>query len=155
MVSAAVVLPQTSSMLIVLEQRWQEPAKGNPIMFRCLPHPHLVLFRCFAAGATLSAGKRHLRLLKVAGAVAPRLRPDISGRSVSLGDYAGKIVVLEWTNDGCPFVGKHYNSGNMQALQQKYTAGGVVWSTIASSAPGEQGYVTPGEAKADLARWQR
>src|SRR5438067_6810317 len=80
--------------------------------------------------------------------------PDIAGKTVRLGDYAGKTVVLEWTNDGCPFVGKHYNSGNMQALQQKYTGTGVVWLTIASSAPGEQGYVTPAEAKSDLARWR-
>ena len=80
--------------------------------------------------------------------------PDIAGKIVRLGDYAGKTVVLEWTNDGCPFVGKHYDSGNMQGLQQKYTAAGVVWLTIASSAPGEQGYVTPAEAKADLARWR-
>jgi peroxiredoxin len=79
--------------------------------------------------------------------------PDIMGKTVRLGDFAGKTVVLEWTNDGCPFVGKHYDSGNMQALQQKYTAAGVVWLTIASSAPGEQGYVTPAEAKADIARW--
>ncbi|MBO0735200.1 MAG: redoxin domain-containing protein [Alphaproteobacteria bacterium] len=80
--------------------------------------------------------------------------PDIAGKTVRLGDFAGKTVVLEWTNDGCPFVGKQYNSGNMQALQRKYTAAGVVWLTIASSAPGEQGYVTPARAKADLARWQ-
>jgi hypothetical protein len=80
--------------------------------------------------------------------------PDIAGKTVRLGDYAGKIVVLEWTNDGCPFVGKHYDSGNMQALQRKYTVEGDVWLTIASSAPGEQGYVTPAEAKADLARWR-
>jgi hypothetical protein len=80
--------------------------------------------------------------------------PDISGRTVSLGDYAGKIVILEWTNDGCPFVGKHYDSGNMQALQRRYTGEGAVWLTIASSAPGEEGYVTPAEARADLARWR-
>src|SRR6516164_4970160 len=80
--------------------------------------------------------------------------PDIVGKTVRLGDYAGKIVILEWTNDGCPFVGKHYDSGNMQSLQQKYMANGDVWLTIASSAPGEQGYVTPAEAKADLARWR-
>jgi peroxiredoxin len=80
--------------------------------------------------------------------------PDIAGKIVRLGDYAAKTVVLEWTNDGCPFVGKHYDSGNMQSLQQKYTAAGVVWLTIASSAPGEEGYVTPVEAKADLARWR-
>ena len=80
--------------------------------------------------------------------------PDISGKNVRLGDYAGKMIVLEWTNDGCPFVGKHYDSGNMQSLQQKYMANGGVWLTSASSAPGEQGYVTPAEAKADLARWR-
>src|SRR5258707_15288038 len=80
--------------------------------------------------------------------------PDVAGKIVRLGDYAGKAVVLEWTNDGCPFVGKHYDSGNMQGLQQKATAAGIIWLTIASSAPGEQGYVTPAEAKADLARWQ-
>jgi AhpC/TSA family len=79
--------------------------------------------------------------------------PDIAGKTVSLGDYGGRIIILEWTNDGCPFVGKHYNSGNMQALQRKYTGEGDVWLTIASSAPGEQGYVTLAEAKADLARW--
>lgn len=79
---------------------------------------------------------------------------DIAGKTVRLGDFAGKTVVLEWTNDGCPFVGKHYNSGNMQALQQKYTGAGVVWLTVASSAPGEEGHVTPAEAKADLARWR-
>ena len=86
------------------------------------------------------------------GAPAPAFSaPDIGGRTISLGDYAGKIVILEWTNDGCPFVGKHYDSGNMQALQRKYTADGDVWLTIASSAPGEQGYVTPAEARADSA----
>src|SRR6201997_1926615 len=89
------------------------------------------------------------------GAPAPSFSaPDIAGETVRLGDYAGKIVILEWTNDGCPFVGKHYNSGNMQALQRKYTGEGYVWLTIASSAPGEQGYVTPAEAKADLDRWR-
>jgi hypothetical protein len=90
-----------------------------------------------------------------AGAPAPAFSVrDISGRTISLGDYAGKIVILEWTNDGCPFVGKHYDSGNMQALQRRYTGDGDVWLTVASSAPGEQGYVTPAEAKADLARWR-
>src|ERR1700741_4494377 len=89
------------------------------------------------------------------GAPAPAFSaPDVGGRTISLGDYAGKIVILEWTNDGCPFVGKHYNSGNIQALQRKYTGEGDVWLTIASSAPGEQGYVTPAEARADLASWR-
>jgi len=79
---------------------------------------------------------------------------DISGRDVALRDYLGKTVILEWTNDGCPFVGKHYNSGNMQALQRRFTAAGDIWLTIVSSAPGEQGYVTPAEARADIARWK-
>jgi hypothetical protein len=78
---------------------------------------------------------------------------DIAGHAVHLGDYAGKTIVIEWTNDGCPFVGKHYNSGNMQALQRRYTEAGDVWLTITSSAPGEQGFVGPDEARADLARW--
>jgi peroxiredoxin len=88
------------------------------------------------------------------GQPAPEFNtPDIAGKTIRLRDYAGKTIVLEWTNNGCPFVGKHYNSGNMQALQQKYRASGVVWLTVASSAPSEQGYVTPAEAKADLTRW--
>lgn len=60
---------------------------------------------------------------------------------VSLKDLKGKTVVLEWLNHGCPFVRKHYDSGNMQSLQKKYTAKGVVWLSIVSSAPGSQGYV--------------
>jgi len=88
------------------------------------------------------------------GAPAPSFSAkDIDGRAVSLSDYLGKTIILEWTNDGCPFVGKHYNSGNMQALQRRFTAAGDVWLTIASSAPGEQGYVTPADARADMARW--
>lgn len=73
---------------------------------------------------------------------------DADGQTRSLADFAGKIVVLEWTNSGCPYVGKHYGSGSMQALQKKATAEGVEWLTIASSAPGEQGYFTPASAKA-------
>jgi peroxiredoxin len=107
-------------------------------------------FAAFAVGAMLSAGAAGA----VPGASAPAFTArDVDGRPVTLQDYAGKIIVLEWTNDGCPFCGKHYTTGNMQALQRKYTGEGVVWLTIVSSAPGEQGYVTPAEAKADLARW--
>ena len=106
----------------------------------------LSIDRATAIGPSTTAGP---------GVPAPAFSaPDISGRAVSLGDYTGRIVILEWTNDGCPFVGKHYDSGNMQALQRKYTGEGDVWLTIASSAPGEQGYVTPAAARADLARWR-
>jgi peroxiredoxin len=66
---------------------------------------------------------------------------DSNGQTVHLSDFKGKEVVLEWTNDGCPFVGKWYRSGGMQALQDDAAAKGAVWLTIISSAPGEQGYI--------------
>ncbi|HYY29088.1 MAG TPA: thioredoxin family protein [Chthoniobacterales bacterium] len=65
--------------------------------------------------------------------------PDTNGKAHSLADLKGKYVVLEWYQPDCPFVRKHYRSGNMQALQKEYTAKGVVWLSIDSSAPGEQG----------------
>ncbi|MEJ2544685.1 MAG: thioredoxin family protein [Calditrichaceae bacterium] len=65
---------------------------------------------------------------------------DYNGKAYKLSDFKGKYVVLEWVNFGCPFVKKHYNSGNMQALQKKYTAEGVIWLSICSSAEGKQGY---------------
>lgn len=65
---------------------------------------------------------------------------DSDGKNVSLAGYHGKFVVLEWTNDGCPFVQHYYKRGNMQALQKEYTGKGVVWLSVISSAPGAQGY---------------
>ena len=69
-----------------------------------------------------------------------------TGKAVSLADQRGKIVVLEWTNHECPYVLKHYETGNMQALQKEATGQGVVWLTIISSAPGTQGFVKAAEA---------
>src|SRR5258706_2251179 len=69
-----------------------------------------------------------------------------SGKSASLADYQGKIVVLEWTNHECPYVRKHYESSNMQALQKEAVGQGVVWFTIISSSPGTQGYVSASQA---------
>lgn len=69
-----------------------------------------------------------------------------AGSQLSLDDYKGKTVVLEWTNHLCPFVDKHYSSGNMQATQARLTEEGVVWLTIISSAPGKQGFVSAEEA---------
>ena len=77
-----------------------------------------------------------------------------NGKTFRLADYRGKYVVLEWHNNGCPYVGKHYRSGNMQRLQKEWTAKGVVWFTILSSAPGQQGYVTAGEENSYLAKMQ-
>ncbi len=65
---------------------------------------------------------------------------DSDGNTHSLSDFKGKTVVLEWINYDCPFVRKHYDSGNMQSLQKTYTEKGVVWLTICSSNEGKQGY---------------
>ncbi len=73
---------------------------------------------------------------------------DANGKSVKLADYKGKTVVLEWTNHECPYVKKHYGSGNMQKLQKEATADGVVWLSVVSSAPGTQGYVDGPKANA-------
>jgi len=67
-------------------------------------------------------------------------------KPVSLSDFKGKVVVLEWTNHSCPFVVKHYGTGNMQKLQADATAKGVVWLSICSSAPGKQGHAAPADA---------
>jgi peroxiredoxin len=72
---------------------------------------------------------------------------DTAGDTWTLDGLAGKKVILEWTNHDCPFVIKHYASGNMQALQKEATAAGYVWLSVISSASGKQGHVSP--AKAD------
>jgi len=77
---------------------------------------------------------------------------DTHGKSHSLADFKGKTIVLEWTNPGCPFVVKHYGSGNMQALQKEYTAKGVVWLSLCSSAPGKQGHMSPEDWNKTLAK---
>jgi hypothetical protein len=71
---------------------------------------------------------------------------DASGKTVQLSDFKGKTVVLEWNNPGCPFVQRHYE-GNMQKTQAAARAGGVVWLTINSGAPGKQGYMRGAEAQ--------
>src|SRR5437660_166151 len=67
------------------------------------------------------------------------------GKTVKLSDLKGNLVVLEWHNQGCPYVKKHYDSGNMPKLQAEWTGKGVKWLTIISSAPGKQGFVTADE----------
>ncbi|NUQ26911.1 MAG: redoxin domain-containing protein [Acidobacteriaceae bacterium] len=90
-----------------------------------------------AAGMTLPA------MAVKPGETAPDFKgTDSNGKTQSLSQYKGKWVVLEWHNQGCPFERKHYESGNMEALQKQWTDKGVVWLSIISSAPGEQGYVT-------------
>ena len=79
---------------------------------------------------------------------------DSKGKTQSVSQYKGKYVVLEWFNPGCPFVKKHYGSGNMQKLQEEFTGKGVVWLTVDSSAPGKQGHLTADQANAKMAEWK-
>jgi peroxiredoxin len=75
---------------------------------------------------------------------------DTNGKTHSLADFKGKYVVLEWVNFGCPFVKKHYNSGNMQKLQKTYTDKDIVWLSICSSGEGKQGFMEPDEINEEL-----
>jgi peroxiredoxin len=107
----------------------------------------LVALLLCAAPALSSAAK--------VGEAAPDFTGTASnGKTVRLSDYRGKFVVLEWHNNGCPFVRKQYNSGNMQRLQKEWTSQGVAWFTILSSAPGKQGYATASEENEFLAKEQ-
>ncbi len=113
------------------------------------------------AGGLAAAVLGGLLSCAAAAADAPRIgqpAPDFStadsgGKTVSLADYRGKLVVLDWTNDGCPFVKHYYKQGDMQALQKEYTGKGVVWLSVISSAPGQQGYADG--ARADQLTRQR
>jgi peroxiredoxin len=81
------------------------------------------------------------------GNAAPAFKElNTSGKDISLADFRGKTVVIEWTNHGCPFVQKHYNSKNMQAAQAAAAKDGVVWLSVISSKPGSQGHVSPEQA---------
>jgi hypothetical protein len=96
--------------------------------------PLLAAALTFAAAAANAAA--------TVGQPAPAFRlVDSTGKPRSLADFAGKTVVLEWTNHECPFVKKHYGAGNMQAQQRDATAKGIVWLSVNSSAPGNQGHV--------------
>lgn len=75
---------------------------------------------------------------------------DANGNMRSLSEFEGQYVILEWLNHGCPYIRKHYDGNNMQQLQEKYTDQGVVWLSVISSAPGEQGYMEPEEARQSI-----
>jgi hypothetical protein len=86
------------------------------------------------------------------GKPAPNFRlKDANGGVVTLSSFRGKTVVLEWNNPECPFVRKHYDSGNMQKTQAAALAGGAVWLSINSSAPGNQGHMSAAQAKTVVA----
>ncbi|MCR5876209.1 redoxin domain-containing protein [Phenylobacterium sp. J426] len=87
------------------------------------------------------------------GQPAPDFRlTDAAGKAVSLSDFRGRTVVLEWHNPGCPYVKKHYDSGNMQKTQATVARDGVAWLTINSGAPGKQGHMSGAEARAQVAQ---
>ncbi|MCY7314405.1 MAG: thioredoxin family protein [Rubrivivax sp.] len=97
-----------------------------------------------AAGAALATA--------AVGQPAPAFSAtDTSGKTVSLADFKGKHVVLEWANPGCPYVVKHYGSGNMQGTQKDATAQGVIWLTVNSTAPEQSDYKAP----AAMAQWMQ
>jgi hypothetical protein len=77
---------------------------------------------------------------------------DQNGVARTIGDYRGKVVVLEWTNKGCPFVHKFYDSGTMQAMQANAVKQGVAWISVISSAEGKEGYLAPDTAAAEVSK---
>lgn len=104
-----------------------------------------------ACAALAFASTTALHAAPAIGSNAPDFSlPGADGKTHTLAEHKGKYVVLEWTNPQCPFVKKHYGSGNMQKLQAEYTKKGVVWLSIDSSAKGHEGYLTPEQAK----EWQ-
>ena len=101
------------------------------------------------AGLSLALSTSAALAAATVGQPAPTFSlPGSDGKTHALADYSGKIVVLEWFNQECPFVKKHYDSQNMQNLQRDYTGKDVVWLSVVSSAPGKQGHQTASEAAA-------
>lgn len=107
--------------------------------------------RIFVALAACAAIATPAVAAPVLGQPAPAFQAvDASGKTRSLSEFKGRTVVLEWTNNGCPYVQKHYNAGAMQRLQGQAAKDGVVWLTLISSAPGMQGHLTGPQAR----QWQ-
>ena len=114
----------------------------------------------------VNAIRRSIGVVLIAGlvaaahaAVAPGLPApgfsltSVDGATVKLSQYRGKYVVLEWFNSECPFVQKHYNSGNMQKLQADYADKGIVWLAINSTNPEHSNYRDAGRSKQILSDW--
>jgi peroxiredoxin len=112
---------------------------------------YVAVTACFLALA-IAAAPLPVHASKVGESAPAFSTVDSKGKTHSLADLKGKWVVLEWHNQGCPYVKKHYEGGNMQKLQREWTAKGVVWLTVISSAEGQQGYVTGADADAYAAR---
>ena len=94
---------------------------------------------CLVVGVLALSAVAALAGVEVGQAAPDFSLPDTNGQTHQLSQYKGKWVVLEWYQPDCPFVRKHYGAGNMQALQKEFTGKGVVWLSIDSSAPGQEG----------------
>jgi peroxiredoxin len=113
---------------------------------------HLPAVVALAAAVTLTPAPA--RADATPGRAAPAISlTDVSGRTVSLADFRGRTVVLEWTNPGCPFVRKHYVSGNLPALQKRYAATGIVWLAVNSTNPDHADYLAPAALAKALKDW--
>ena len=114
--------------------------------------PTLATLAAFATASALGLAAGAASANATVGQPAPAFSvADTNGKTVSLADFKGKHVVLEWVNPGCPFVVKHYSSNNMQGTQKEATAKGVVWLAVSSTAPDSSDYRKP----ADLAKWMQ
>jgi peroxiredoxin len=105
-----------------------------------------------AWGLALLFGATALWAVQVGSPAPDFSAQDSHGATQTLSQYRGKYVVLEWHNRECPFTRKHYESGNMQRLQREWTAKGVVWFTVISSASGQQGYMTAEQENAYISQ---
>ena len=106
----------------------------------------------FTAAVAVAVFAAPVSAAPVVGKAAPNfVAADVNGKPVRLSDFRGKTVVLEWNNPECPYVKKHYGSGNMQKAQAAAARDGVVWLSINSGAPGKQGHMNGAEAKAFVA----
>ena len=144
-----------------LGRRAPDPFLPRPLAMRCsLFALALLLAACQpaepepaaapdTAPATAQATPGNVR----PGTMAPDFTlPATDGTDYTLADLQGRTVVLEWLNYDCPYVGKHYGAGAMQALQERYTGDDVVWLSVVSSAPGEQGHFEPAAMDARTAQ---
>jgi peroxiredoxin len=110
---------------------------------------------CLVAVVAIINGAIYAADVPPVGSTAPDFSlTDSNGKPHSLSQYKGKYVVLEWFNPECPFVKKHYGSGNMQKLQEEYTSKGIVWLTIDSNAPGSEGNISGEQANKIMASWK-
>lgn len=107
----------------------------------------------FADTAFVRAASETMANLEVGQPAPDFTLPDTNGKTQTLSKFKGKLVVLEWFNDDCPFVQRHYQVGNMQALQKEYTAKGVVWLSIISSAEGRGGWGSNEKHNATTKKW--